>query len=99
MIEEIFDKDVNEVFDACRQALEKLDFSIETADKQNSTITASAGTSFFSWGEDIQVILERAEGKVEVKVESSSKAQLIDWGRNSDNEEKIMDEIKSILES
>ncbi|MCB0396895.1 MAG: hypothetical protein KDD36_09590 [Flavobacteriales bacterium] len=97
MLSEVFHTPKNTVFTVCKKALIELGFALEVSDFENMTITASSKTSFFSWGEDIQIILESSNtNSTEVKVVSTSKAQLIDWGKNADNEQAIMNKIKEL---
>jgi len=99
MVEMIFNKNYDEVFDACLKALKELEINIETSDKENKTITGNAKASFLSWGENIQIIFEKInQYSTKIKVESSSVAQLIDWGKSSQNEESIIQTVKNIIE-
>ena len=93
-----FNSNYNKVYSACKQALEDLDMSVEYNNKQKGAISASTSSSIFSWGETVDIkISDKDSGKTVVEVESNAKAQLIDWGKNEKNEQKILDRIEDIL--
>lgn len=96
-MEQIFSQGFDRVFAACKRALSELDFSIEFVDKNEGTLSASTSTSFFSWGETIDINVQRSGRGTKVIVDSNSKAQLISWGKNDDNEEAILNKIEEIL--
>lgn len=90
-------KSYDVVFKAAKKALKDLDMNILEADFERKTIIASTRTSLFSWGEDIQVRFKVVGNNINVTIDSNSKAQLIDWGRNSSNEKEIIEEITDTL--
>jgi hypothetical protein len=87
----------DQVYSACKQALKRLDLSIEYTDKASGVISASTSSTFLSWGETIDITIRRSNRNVVVEVESNSKAQLFSWGKNDRNEEEILDEIDELL--
>ena len=98
MKSEIFNKKYDEVFVACKKALQNLEMTIEIEDKLNKTITCSVQTSFLSWGENVQINFEMVnQFSTRIEVESNSQAQLISWGKNEENEEKIISQMRQIL--
>ena len=97
-MEKTFNTQYSDGFNAAKKALKVLGFTLEYSDKKSGLIQASSSSSFLSWGEDIQIkISEINFEKTKIEVRSSSKAQLISWGKNSTNEEDIIQEIKNIL--
>jgi hypothetical protein len=94
-----FHKNFDIVFGACKKALKDLDITIETADKNHKTITGTSAGSFWSWGENVQINFEMVNVlTTKIEVESTSQAQLISWGTNEENENKIISRVKEILQ-
>lgn len=87
----------DKVFKAIETALENLEVRIEESNYKEGGIIAITGTSWWSWGEEIQIGLTKKQNGTEITVESKSMAQLISWGKNSDNEKEIIEEVRNIL--
>lgn len=100
MISKVFKYRVNQVMDACIKALEEVEgYNISRKDKEN-IVKASIRGSIFSWGEDVFIkVTPINDNQTKVEVESSSKAQIIDWGTNDNNEHRIMSGIVKKLNS
>lgn len=82
----------NKTFEAVKKALEDCKFSIRKADKKTGEIKASAGISFWSWGETLNISVSKVnKNKTKVSISSGVKAQLIDWGKNKKNIDKFFD--------
>ena len=96
-MEQVFNRSFERVYAACKQALHDLDMSIEYRSKQEGRISASTGGSLFSWGETIDISIRNLGNRTKVIVESNSKAQLITWGKNDENENDILNRIEEIL--
>lgn len=72
------------IFNLCLSAMAECGWTITHSDETRGTIKAQSGVSLLSWGEDIEINLER-DG-ISTKVKGSSEAsQLIDWGKSSKN--------------
>lgn len=98
MKSESFNATYVDAFDACKIAITKCGYKIESENKQNGIVRASAPSTIFSWGEDITVKVEKIdENATNVAIESSPKAQLFDWGKGVENENRIMDYIIELL--
>lgn len=97
MQSKFYKADFDRVFEAAKRALKKLDMKIEESDYNRATIIATTGTTWLSWGEDVQIQFFKENNGIKVTVESKSSAQLISWGKNSDNEKNILNEIKNTL--
>lgn len=85
------------VFNACKQALENLGFDIESSNLRKGEIQATSGISFRSWGENVNIRITSISSSTKVRISSKSPAQLIDWGKSQENEEKIFDELEKII--
>ena len=99
MDSKIFNKSFKEVFNACKTAIKKCGFIIESFDEKKGYIYASSPPSIFSWGEEITIEVKRKDAKsTEVRVSSMPKAQLFDWGKSRENERRIMESLEDMLE-
>lgn len=65
------------------QIMEDLGWSIE--DVAETVLVAKTGVTFTSWGELIEVHLEREGSVTRVTARSEARAQLIDWGKSEEN--------------
>lgn len=92
-----FNNNYRKVYDACENALINLGMSAEYKNREKGIISASSSTNIFSWGETIDITITAKGTSTIVRVESESKAQLLDWGKNEKNEENILNEIQEIL--
>lgn len=76
------------------KSLQNLNYNINNIDKKQYSISASSNASIFSWGENINIHLkENINNHSIVYISSTPKAQLIDWGKSKNNEEKISENI------
>ena len=99
MMSKRFNKTFREVFSACKVAIKKCGFNIESFDEKEGYIYASSPPSIFSWGEEINIELNKTPGgSIKVVVLSKPKAQLFDWGKSRENERKIIEALEEILE-
>ena len=79
------------VYQSCIDILNNMDIQINYKNKSEGVIQASSDGSIFSWGEDIDIgIKSLSPQKTRVNVSSSTKSQLISWGKNEENERKII---------
>jgi len=86
----VYDASYENVFDAAKKALEDCNFKVKEANKKTGEITASAGISLVSWGENIDIsISEIGKNKTRVGIYSGAKAQLVDWGKSEKNVHKF----------
>jgi len=86
-------------FDCIIQAIKDCGYSIISQDQQTGTIRASSGFSLKSWGETILIQVSSLNNIVEVSVESTPKAQLMDWGKSRENVEVIIRAINKYLKT
>ena len=86
--EKYYENPYPDVFKATLQALEDNDFNVETYNRESGIIHASVGTSFWSWGENIELrVISHANG---TKVYFYSGAhQAYDWGKTEENAKKF----------
>jgi hypothetical protein len=91
----------DEVFDGLVKVLPASGMTIRTTDKVIGRITASAGVSLFSWGENITLIVEKTdESSSIVGIESSLKlgANFTGAHRHQKNFDKIIHELSQHLQ-
>jgi hypothetical protein len=92
----IFDISPDEVFSMCKTALENLEISID--ESKSHIIYGSTKSTIWSWGETIEISVNSfSTKKCRIEVVSKSKAQLIDWGKNEENEKRIMNMIDKLV--
>ena len=85
-------------FDALVRSLPTVKgMKIKAADPASGHIEASTGISWRSWGEKVRVdVVESGNGSL-VRVSSGNKAQLVSWGKNEENLEKIQGALHDAL--
>ena len=97
-MEKTFNRSFDVVFKRCKEALEELELEIDSSSKAKGFIEASTGSSFLSWGEDIEISIRSiSEKKTKVIVESSASAQVFSWGKNDSNESAIIEKLTELL--
>jgi hypothetical protein len=96
-MEKTFRRSYQEIYVVAKRALKNLEMHIDYFDKEEGIIEATTPTSFLSWGEDIQIRITGKGSSTTVKVKSTSKAQIISWGKNEKNEERILDEMITLI--
>lgn len=99
MKEEVIYTTKEDAFRICKKALKEYNCDIVNSDFALGEINAKKEGSFFSYGHEINVNIKTIENdKIEIAVSSNSVGiQIIDWGTNSENEEKIIDIITKSL--
>jgi len=99
MRSKVYEAPIDKIFEACKHAIYRCKFTINEENKDKGIIIASTHPTIFSWGEEIIIKIETISGmETKVTVESYPKAQLFDWGKSRDNENKIMKYLDDILE-
>lgn len=83
----------NTIFEKCVEAIQHCKFEIVSISERYGLITAKAGFSFWSWGETITVSLSRS-GEILVKSECVLPTQVISWGKNEANVNKIFAQLE-----
>lgn len=86
------------IYRAVMNSIQSLDFTLEYEDPSNGMLQARTRTSFFSWGEDIQIRITSIEQyRTKVEVRSTAHSQLISWGKNEENESELLRQIHQRL--
>lgn len=94
-METILSGSFSTVFKKCQAVLRKLDMNVEKVSSKEKIIHATTRGSLLSWGEDIEIrFKEVSANKTKVIVESSANAQIFSWGKDSINENKIINALK-----
>lgn len=88
------------VFDSLLGAVQSAGMTVKTEDKLIGRVTASAGMSLFSWGENVTIVVESlSENSTLVAIDSALKmgANLTGSHRHQKNFNKIISEMSSQL--
>jgi hypothetical protein len=91
----------NDVYKALLEAIPECKMEVKSSDKKIGRITASAGISLLSWGENIAIVVEKISAKSTlVAIESSLKAgfNYVGSHRHQQNFEKIIMKTSEILQ-
>ena len=94
---------VEDVFEALKKSSQYIyGMKVDSVDELLKTVYLKAGTSAFSWGENVTVTVKAAEdGESIVEVTSASKTgvfgSVVDMGKNNKNLKTIMDELSMEL--
>lgn len=86
-------------FAATVEVLPTIKMSVRSADPQQGVIVASTGVSLASWGEDITIRLQPAEGgeATNLWMESKMKFGLVNWGKHEKNFQAIANAVHARL--
>ena len=85
------------VFRELLNVLTVLGFKIKESSESTGLIEASKGMSFRSWGETLRVSVISSNAGSQVNVESGEKYQVVDYGKNKENVQKILAELDNRL--
>jgi hypothetical protein len=89
-----------QVFEAMVAALGESKMKVKSSDAASGRIEAVTGVSFQSWGEKIHIELEEsAPGTTKATISSGNRAQLVSWGKNKKNLDKIVERTNARLGS
>jgi len=83
------------VRDAVQAALVRLEFRVAARD--HASFTAHTAATIFSWGEELSVRLEQNAASVRVTVSSEARAQIFDWGKSTENIQRVFVELDKAL--
>ena len=86
----LYNASINEVIDQIVRVIKNLRWTIEENNLGKGYFIVSTGFSWRSWGENIRIDIIGKGNRTEVKVASTARAQLYDWGKSNDNEKKII---------
>ncbi|MBN1922797.1 MAG: hypothetical protein JW892_16225 [Anaerolineae bacterium] len=88
-----------QVVPVVEQALLKIGAKISDSDPSSGSIKAKRGVSLKSWGDNITISIARSQSgcHVDVLSECALPTQVIDWGSNENNIQKLAQELSSIL--
>lgn len=88
----IIDGTFDNVFDCMELAVNEASLGSINVDRAQGIITISTKISWKSWGEDMTITMAPlSKTQTEVILASGVKFQLIDWGKNKANIQKIKD--------
>lgn len=79
-------------------ALKNLEISVDEINSKEGIIKASHPGNILSWGNHIEIKITKEENKIiKLTILSSSEAQLISWGTNTEIENNIINEVTKII--
>ena len=89
--ESTYPRGKDEVFDALIRAIEKVKgMKVKSSDKVTGQVVVKTSVSLASWGETVNLeVVEAGPQQATVRVSSKVKAQLVDWGKNQKNIDRI----------
>jgi hypothetical protein len=90
-----FPKDL--LFDKMIEVMTNAGFKINKSNKETGDIFATTGMTWFSWGENIYVSMEKDHGTTMVDFCSATFFQVYDWGRNERNYKRFLSEFEDSL--
>lgn len=93
----VYKGEINEIFDSCLKAITSLNWEIAFSNQSNGTIKAETNLSLLSWGEDIEIEIQYVQGGIKVNINSESRSQLIDWGKNDENIQKFFSLLENLI--
>jgi len=97
---ELYREPFEKVFEQAQNALRDVGFKIKNVNLDQGVIEVSTGVSWRSWGEKIVINIRKTQEGTSVEIESKLKAQLVDWGKSSENIVKFFAALnKRLLES
>ena len=87
--------------DPIAQTLQAAGFAIVSYDPGGAWFRGNSSMSLMSWGENITVTVQEADGGSVVTIESKSRfpLTLVDWGRNGRNVNKLFDQLARLAAS
>ena len=87
------------VFEAVLQAIGNTKgMKLKSSDRSTGQIVAKTSVSLASWGENIRLeVVPDGDDAAVVRMASTVKAQLVDWGKNRRNIEKLLMEVTAVL--
>lgn len=87
------------MFNACERTLTEFECKILSSDFSSGKIEAKRGGGLLSYGHNISISVKAGNnGKIKISVSSNSVGiQIIDWGTNSENENKLIELISNSI--
>ena len=83
-----FDKSIDEVKDALKYALHRMNLKGTLVPGDEMIVQLKVPLNVLSWGETVNIRV-KASGEVEIQSTCSYRYQIVDWGKNRRNIEKI----------
>lgn len=88
----------DEIFRALDATVRRLGMEIVYGNPQAGSLRFKAGMSAWSWGEELDALVQPAgPDTVKVQIRSSLKLGLVDWGRNNKNLDRLFGELEAQL--
>lgn len=90
-----YDVDGTKIITLLSSRLKELGYKIKEA--ASTTLIIDTPSSFWSWGEEMSVSANNENQGCNVTVTSDVKYQIIDWGKNEENIDKVFAMIDKIM--
>jgi hypothetical protein len=85
------------VVQALQYAIQRSSLAFRPDERNPNILFANSGLSLRSWGERITICITEHQGQTEVQVESTARWQLISWGKNQENVDRLFDHLHNCL--
>lgn len=92
-----YKEEINNIFNLSLEAITRLNWEISSINQNNCLIKAQTKVSLLSWGEDIEIEIQQIQGAININMNSESRSQLIDWGKNDENINKFFSILESLI--
>lgn len=92
-----YSRPYDEIFEASLGSVKQLGWRLISQNREVGEIKAQTGTTLRSWGEDIAIHLSEEAVGTTISVLSEARFQLIDWGKNEENEKIFYKELEKII--
>jgi len=91
----VYGGNIDTAFSAAVRAVADLGWTVKFSDKQAGIITAGTPVSLWTWGDEVTLILTPVDEKT-TRIEANSKTlgQIVAYGKNKRNIERILAAIK-----
>lgn len=87
----------SDIFELCIKVIKSLNWEIATFNHITGTIKAETNMSLLSWGETIEIKIKQMEDGLNIRINSESRSQIIDWGKNAENIAKFFSALERLM--
>lgn len=95
--EKTYDIPIDLMFEKTIEVINNSKFHLVWTDSKSFEIMANTKITFRSWGENIYISFEEANGKTKMKFCSAALFQIYAWGKNEENYDTLLSEIENSL--
>lgn len=84
-------------FSAVRDLVRRRNYRVQIEDPESCALEVTTALSLRSWGERLYITATPGGNGSVVEVDSRSRMALVDWGKNRDNVEGLLDELGRVV--